>query len=153
MKQLTKSIKKQSSKKHQKRTDKEEIDRLTSVAKCLGFKLVFKDTLQLSNNRGLCKFSTNEIILYEKMLDDEKLFVLLHELGHILAENDKTNFLFFLQKSRKKKTKAHKHVVEITDEVMAWFYGLLIADIMEMNVKPRVDKYLVSALDSYIRKS
>lgn len=131
--------------------DEVSITKLTLLAGELGYVVVFKNNETIKDSLGVVSFKKATITLYEHLQSDEKVFILLHEIGHIFAEEKTINPLFFLQEADKtQKIAGKKKISSITEEVLAWYYGVLIADLLGINVRGKVNKCLVRSLDSYL---
>lgn len=131
--------------------DEVNITKLISLAGELGYVVVLKDNETIKTCLGVVSFRKATITLYEHLPSDEKVFILLHEIGHIFAEEKTINPLFFLQEANKiQKISGKKKISAITEEVLAWYYGVLIADLLGIVVRKKINKCLIKSLDSHI---
>jgi hypothetical protein len=132
-------------------TDEINLTKLILLAGELGYSVAFKDNESIKGYWGFVSFKKATITIYDNLLIDEKIYILLHEIGHIYAEEPTINPLYFLQETIKnKKIKSKKKVSSITEEVLAWYYGVLIADLLGIKVRKKINKCLVKSLDSHI---
>lgn len=116
----------------------EHLQSLVVWAYSKGFTVIFDK----KGGDNICFFSKT-IEIMESRVIEEKLYILSHECGHILAKKKSTNFI----------NEKHKLVERISEEIEAWNRAEKL--LRRLNIPFDLDKFQemkYNALDKYCKK-
>jgi len=96
-------------------------------------------------------FKDNKIQLKGSSPPRDKLYILLHEIGHVsrLMEH-KGSSTYFLDKSGEKNIR--ERTMTLMEEVLAWHQGEQIAKTLNISLEPRAWQRLMNkSIDKYVK--
>lgn len=125
---------------------KKKLKKLVKYAKKIGYDVEFK-----RNCESQVIFEKKKIFITTKLKQENQLYVLLHELGHVAVRKPKATF--------KKKYLYHKMagrskeylVTELEEEIQAWREAREIVKQAEITIDGKeFEKYAAKSIFSYI---
>ena len=120
--------------------------------------LLEKDYEVLLETDGLdaVYFDCNQVILNSRNHIEKRLYILLHECGHILINNNSLDRTFSLSQKTEaimggRKVSRERRVAKLTEEIEAWKRGESLARRLGIEIDERkFDKVRADAIMSYI---
>ena len=100
-------------------------------------------------------YSSKEVFIDSRSHPEKKLYILLHECGHILIENSGRNRLYNLSQQVEpvmgQRVNRKKKVAVISEEIEAWKRGESLARKLDIKINSgKFDKIRADAIMSYI---
>lgn len=104
------------------------------------------------------EFSNKTIYLNSQFKYENRLYILLHECGHLKTDKNIKTFLKYhpmypteVHDGRKLESKAYK-VCLVSEELKAWQNGLKLANYLKIEInKTNYDKLMVNSVYTYIQ--
>lgn len=100
-------------------------------------------------------YDSKEVFIDSRNHPEKKLYILLHECGHILIDSSGRNRIHTLSQSvervRGQRLRREKRVAVISEEIEAWKRGESLAKRLCIQINPdRFDKIMSDAIISYV---